>query len=163
MPSMARLAAAALALRAPIKWIEDRHENFLSTQQERDSALGHGDRGRPARPASWACAEPSPTRPAPICRGGWCCPGSPPLRCRGPYVIPSFHLDVAVAFNHTRCRPRRCAAPDVPQAAVVMERLMDRVAHELKLDRAEVRRRNFIKPAQMAVQSRHHFSAMAVR
>src|SRR6202030_4471339 len=36
-----------------------------------------------------------------------------------------------------------------PQAAVVMERLMDRVAHELKLDRAEVRRRNFIKPAQM--------------
>src|SRR5258708_15925881 len=30
------LAAAALALRAPIKWIEDRHENFLSTQQERD-------------------------------------------------------------------------------------------------------------------------------
>ena len=26
---------------------------------------------------------------------------------------------------------------------------MDRVAHELKLDRAEVRRRNFIKPSQM--------------
>jgi carbon-monoxide dehydrogenase large subunit len=36
-----------------------------------------------------------------------------------------------------------------PQAAVVMERLMDRVAHEMKLDRAEVRRRNFIVPAQM--------------
>ena len=30
------LAAAALALRAPLKWIEDRQENFLSTQQERD-------------------------------------------------------------------------------------------------------------------------------
>ena len=30
-----------------------------------------------------------------------------------------------------------------------MERLMDRVARELKLDRAEVRRRNFIQPEQM--------------
>src|ERR1700752_3810504 len=33
------LAAAALALRTPIKWVEDRHENFLSTQQERDQHL----------------------------------------------------------------------------------------------------------------------------
>src|SRR5262249_34862689 len=30
------LAAAALSLHRPIKWIEDRRENFLSTQQERD-------------------------------------------------------------------------------------------------------------------------------
>jgi carbon-monoxide dehydrogenase large subunit len=33
-----------------------------------------------------------------------------------------------------------------------MERLMDRVARELKLDRAEVRRRNFIQPQQMPYQ-----------
>jgi len=33
-----------------------------------------------------------------------------------------------------------------------MERLMDRVARELKLDRAEVRRRNFIQPEQMPYQ-----------
>jgi carbon-monoxide dehydrogenase large subunit len=66
----------------------------------------------------------------------------------GPYVIPSFHLDVAVAFtNKVPTSPVRGAGR--PQAAVVMERLMDRVAHELKLDRAEVRRRNFIKPEQM--------------
>src|SRR5262245_65617058 len=30
------LAAAALAMRRPIQCIEDRHENFLSPQQERD-------------------------------------------------------------------------------------------------------------------------------
>jgi len=36
-----------------------------------------------------------------------------------------------------------------PQAAFAMERLMDRVAHELGLDRAEVRRRNLIPPEKM--------------
>ena len=36
-----------------------------------------------------------------------------------------------------------------PQAAFVMERLIDRVARELQLDRAEVRRRNLIPPDKM--------------
>jgi carbon-monoxide dehydrogenase large subunit len=36
-----------------------------------------------------------------------------------------------------------------PQAAFAMERLMDRVARELKLDRAELRRRNLIPPEKM--------------
>ena len=36
-----------------------------------------------------------------------------------------------------------------PQAVFAMERLLDRVARELKLDRAEVRRRNLIQPEQM--------------
>jgi carbon-monoxide dehydrogenase large subunit len=36
-----------------------------------------------------------------------------------------------------------------PQAVFAMERLLDRVARELRLDRAEVRRRNFIRPEQM--------------
>jgi len=36
-----------------------------------------------------------------------------------------------------------------PQAVFAMERLMDRVARELELDRAELRRRNMIAPEQM--------------
>jgi len=36
-----------------------------------------------------------------------------------------------------------------PQAVFAMERLLDRIARELKLDRAEVRRRNMIQPEQM--------------
>ena len=141
------LAAAALKLRAPIKWIEDRRENFLSTQQERDQhwdveiavdreARILGVRGTLTHEAGaympWGVVLP------------WIAATSVP----GPYVIPSFHLDVSVAFtNKVPTSPVRGAGR--PQAAVVMERLMDRVAHELKLDRAEVRRRNFIKPEQM--------------
>jgi carbon-monoxide dehydrogenase large subunit len=36
-----------------------------------------------------------------------------------------------------------------PQAVFAMERLLDRVARELSLDRAEIRRRNMIRPEQM--------------
>src|SRR5260370_22648786 len=36
-----------------------------------------------------------------------------------------------------------------PQAAFAMERLMDRLAHELNLDRAELRARNLIPPEKM--------------
>ncbi len=141
------LAATALALKRPVKWIEDRRENFLSTQQERDQHWGMeiavddearilGVRGRLTHEAGaympWGVVLP------------WIAATSVP----GPYVIPSFHLDVAVAFtNKVPTSPVRGAGR--PQAAVVMERLMDRVARELNLDRAEVRRRNFIRPEQM--------------
>jgi carbon-monoxide dehydrogenase large subunit len=141
------IAAAALQLRRPVKWIEDRRENFLSTQQERDQywdveiavdrdARILGVRGSLVHDAGaympWGVVLP------------WIAATSVP----GPYVIPSFRLDVSVAFtNKVPTSPVRGAGR--PEAAVVMERLMDRVAREMKLDRAEVRRRNFIAPSQM--------------
>ena len=141
------LAAAALALRRPVKWIEDRRENFLSTQQERDQywdmeiavdrdAKILGVRGTLVHDAGaympWGVVLP------------WIAATSVP----GPYVIPAFKLDVSVVFtNKVPTSPVRGAGR--PEAAVTMERLMDCVAREMKLDRAEVRRRNFIKPEQM--------------
>jgi aerobic carbon-monoxide dehydrogenase large subunit len=141
------LAAAALKLRAPIKWIEDRRENFLSTQQERDQhwdmEIAVDDEARILGVRGMLTHEAGAYMPWGVVLP-WIAATSVP----GPYVIPSFHLDVAVAFtNKVPTSPVRGAGR--PQAAVVMERLMDRVAHELKLDRAEVRRRNFIKPEQM--------------
>ena len=64
----------------------------------------------------------------------------------GPYMVPALDMDVMVAAtNKTPVSSVRGAG--YPQAAFAMERLMDRVARELKLDRAEVRRRNLI-PAE---------------
>jgi len=141
------IVAAALSLRCPIKWIEDRHENFLSTQQERDQywdveiavdddARILGVRGKLIHDAGaympWGVVLP------------WIAATS----VSGPYVIPNFRLDVSVAFtNKVPTSPVRGAGR--PEAAVVMERLMDRVAREMKLDRADARRRNFITPDQM--------------
>ena len=141
------LAATAMLLRRPVKWIEDRHENFLSTQQERDQywdleiavdkdAKILGIRGKLIHDSGaympWGVVLP------------WITASTVP----GPYVLPTYKIDVhCVLTNKVPTSPVRGAGR--PEAVVVMERLVDRVARELKLDRAEVRRRNFIQPSQM--------------
>jgi carbon-monoxide dehydrogenase large subunit len=66
----------------------------------------------------------------------------------GPYLLPALAMEVAVAAtNKTPVSSVRGAG--YPQAAFAMERLMDRVARELKLERAELRRRNLIPPEKM--------------
>jgi carbon-monoxide dehydrogenase large subunit len=66
----------------------------------------------------------------------------------GPYVVPSYRLEtIVVLTNKVPTTPVRGAGR--PQAVFAMERMLDRVARELQIDRAELRRRNFIKPEQM--------------
>jgi carbon-monoxide dehydrogenase large subunit len=141
------IPAAALKLRRPVKWTEDRREHFLCATQERDQywnvsiAVDHdgkilGVRGTLLHDTGafvpWGIIMPyiaAATMP-------------------GPYVIPSYALDVRVVLtNKVATTPVRGAGR--PQAVFAMERLMDRVARELKLDPAEVRFRNFIQPQQM--------------
>src|SRR6185312_1251781 len=66
----------------------------------------------------------------------------------GPYVVPGLMVEVTIAMsNKTPVSSVRGAG--YPQAAFAMERLLDLVARELKLDRAEVRRRNLIPADKM--------------
>jgi len=63
----------------------------------------------------------------------------------GPYKIPNYRCEFRAVFtNKTIVSPYRGAGR--PHGVFVMERLMDRVARELGIDRMEVRRRNFIQP-----------------
>ena len=66
----------------------------------------------------------------------------------GPYVVPGLSVEVTIAMtNKTPVSSVRGAG--YPQAAFAMERLLDLVAREMKLDRAEVRRRNLIPASKM--------------
>src|SRR5580704_16725536 len=146
-PEEAVIPAVALKLGRPVKWIEDRREHFLSATQERDqywkmeiavNAEGKvfGVRGRMVHDSGafvpWGIIMP------------YIAASTVP----GPYVIPAYDLETQVVFtNKVPTTPVRGAGR--PQAVFAMERLMDRVARELKLDRAEVRRRNLIRPEQM--------------
>ena len=146
-PEYVNVSVAAMALKRPVKWIEDRRENFLATHQERDQywdmeiavdadAKILGVRGQLIHETGayvpWGIVLP------------WITATTVP----GPYVIPNFKLDVLSVFtNKIQTTPVRGAGR--PEAVVTMERLMDRVARELELDPAEVRRRNFIRPEQM--------------
>src|ERR1700722_17210381 len=66
----------------------------------------------------------------------------------GPYRVPHYRLDMTVVLtNKVATTPVRGAGR--PQGVFVMERLRDRAARELRLDRAELRRRNLIEPREM--------------
>ena len=146
-PEDAVVAHAARALGRPVKFIEDRREHFLCATQERDQywnveiAVDNdgnilGVRGDMLHDTGafvpWGIIMPyiaGATMP-------------------GPYVVPAYHLACTVAFtNKVATTPVRGAGR--PQAVFAMERLMDRVARELRLDPADLRRRNYIRPEQM--------------
>ena len=64
------------------------------------------------------------------------------------YDIPAVAVFNSAVFTNTPPTiPYRGAGR--PEAVYIMERLIDKAAHEMKLDRAEIRKKNFIKPAAM--------------
>jgi carbon-monoxide dehydrogenase large subunit len=138
---------AALIAGRPVKWIEDRREHFISTTQERDQYWE-------VEIAVDAEARILGVRGSFIHDHG-------AYTARGvnlghnsaetvtlPYEVPAYKMTVRLALtNKVPVTPVRGAGH--PQGTFVMERLLDRVARELKLDRAEVRRRNLIPAARM--------------
>lgn len=141
------IPAAAMKLRRPVKWQEDRREHFLSATQERDqlwqvaiavSADGTilGLRGK-----MWH--ETGAYLP-----WGIIVPYIAATTFPGPYVVPAYKIEATVVLTN-RVPTTVVRGAGRPQAVFAMERLMDRVARELKLDRAAVRARNLISPEQM--------------
>jgi carbon-monoxide dehydrogenase large subunit len=146
-PEYPCVAACAHMVGRPVKWIEDRRENFLCTHQERDQFWDLelaadrdgkilGLRGRLVHDTGayvpWGLVLP------------WIAATTVP----GPYVIPNFKIEVnAVYTNKISTTPVRGAGR--PQGVFAMEQMMDRLAEALGIGRAEVRRRNFIRPEQM--------------
>ncbi|HZR69848.1 MAG TPA: molybdopterin cofactor-binding domain-containing protein, partial [Burkholderiales bacterium] len=69
------------------------------------------------------------------------------------YEVPAYAMSVKVALtNKVPVTPVRGAGH--PQGTFAIERLLDRVARELGLDRAEVRRRNLIGPEKMPYETK---------
>src|SRR6266446_6085896 len=66
----------------------------------------------------------------------------------GPYVVPAYRIEATVVLTN-RVPTTVVRGAGRPQAVFAMERLMDRVARELAIDRAELRRRNMIRPEEM--------------
>src|SRR5262249_10570218 len=66
----------------------------------------------------------------------------------GTYVIPAIHVETAAVMTHTMMTgPYRGAGR--PEAAYVIETMVDLAAHRLGIDPAELRRRNMIPAAAM--------------
>jgi carbon-monoxide dehydrogenase large subunit len=141
------IPAAAMKLGRPVTWQEDRREHFLSSTQERDQhwkvAIAVDAQGKILGLRGTMLHDNGAFLP-----WGIIVPFIAATTFPGPYVVPAYSLSATVVLTN-RVPTTVVRGAGRPQAVFAMERLMDRVARELKLDRAEVRRRNMIKPEQM--------------
>ncbi len=146
-PEDVAVALAAYITQRPVKWIEDRREHFVATTQERDQywdvEIAVDDAGK----ILGLRGEIIHDHGAYTARGVNL-PYESAQTVTLAYEIPAYFMNVKLALtNKVPVTPVRGAGQ--PQGVFCMERMLDRVARELKLDRAEVRRRNMITAAQM--------------
>ncbi len=136
----------------PIKWIEDRSEAFVATTHGRD-IIGYIDvaarkdgkvLGLKMRLIADIGAYNMLLTAA--------IPTLTMLMANGTYDIPAIRTTLTEVFtNKTPTDAYRGAGR--PEATYFVERAMDMLARELKMDPAELRRKNFIRPDQFPYQT----------
>ena len=136
----------------PVKWTSDRSESFLCDNQGRDNVtvgelaldangkfLGQRIRTIAAMGAYLSATGANP----PVVNLG---------TLAGVYTTPAICVEVTAVFTHTNpTAPYRGAGR--PEAAYVIERLVDLAAARLGMDPAEIRRINTIAPEAMPFQT----------
>ncbi len=143
-PEHGALMIAAKKLGRPVKWVSSRSEGFLSDSHGRslimagELAMDRDGKFLAAR-YNFVCdmgAYLTPTGTASHVR-------NPAICTTGVYKIPALYANFRVAMTNTApiAAYRGAGRPDI---AYVVERLVDQAAVDLKIDRAELRRRNFI-------------------
>ncbi len=141
-PEEVVLTWATLQLGRPIKWIEDRRENFFATTQERgqvhEAEMALTRDGRILGLRDEFLHDTGAYDPY-----GLTIPLNTQCHALGPYEIPNYSTELRVVFtNKTITTPVRGAGR--PQGVFIVERLLDLAAKELGIDRVEIRKRNFI-------------------
>jgi len=153
-PGYVVATVASLLLGRPVKWIEDRSGNLISTGFARDFHMHgelalKGDRMTGLRVkllsdngAFYADAQPTKFRAGLF------------HIVTGSYDIPAAHVEADGAYTNKapggvayRCSFR------VTEASFMIERLVQTAAYELGVDPAELRRKNFIRPEQFPYTS----------
>jgi carbon-monoxide dehydrogenase large subunit len=154
-PGYVVATAASLLLGHPVKWVEDRSENLISTGFARDyhmrgelavnkdgKFLGLRVKMLSDNGAFYADAQPTKFRAGLF------------HIVTGSYDLPAAHVETDGAYTNKapggvayRCSFR------VTEASYLIERLVESAAVELKMDPAEIRLKNFIQPEQFPYKS----------
>ncbi len=137
----------------PVKWTAERSESFLSDAHGRDHvshaelALDADGRFRGLRVRTLANM------------GAYLSTFAPAVPTylyatllSGPYVIPAIYAEVKAVFTHT-VPVDAVRGAGRPEATYLLERLVDKAANELGIDRVEIRRKNLIQPDQFPYQT----------
>jgi len=140
----AAVAIAAQKLDRPVRWVEDRREDLITTYQARDqvheSAIALRRDGTILGLRDTFIADQGAYTPF-----GLVVPFNTTTTLPGPYHLPNYDAHMRVAYtSKPPIAPYRAAGR--PQGVLVMERLLDLAARALGIDRAEIRFRNMIQP-----------------
>jgi len=148
-PEYACILHAAKALGRPVKWTDERSGSFLSDSQGRAQKI-HAELALDAEGKFLAVRLSGYGNLGAFITG--VAPG--PLSINtgknlaSVYRTPLLSVDIkTVVTNTTHMGAYRGAGR--PEANYYMERLIDRAADEMGIDRLTLRKRNFIKPAQL--------------
>jgi carbon-monoxide dehydrogenase large subunit len=133
-------------LKRPIKWIEDRRENFLATTSERDqihyAEIAVSQDGKIMGVKDVFYHNTGAYDPY-----GMTVPLNTQTHTTGSYLVPNYYTEVRMVFtNKMVVTPVRGAGRTY--GVYTMERLMDAAAKELGMDPVEFRKRNLIQPDQ---------------
>lgn len=134
----------AMQLNCPIKWIEDRNENFVAMTHERaqthEAEMALSKDGKILGIWDRFIHDTGAYDPY-----GLTVPLNSQCTLLSIYHVPNYDSEFTAVFtNKPIVTPYRGAGRQ--HGIFVMERLLDLAARELGLDRAEIRRRNFIPP-----------------
>src|SRR6185369_12093666 len=136
---------AARKLNRPVRWTAERSESFMSDAHGRDTVMRarlaldkegnflalhvHNTANMGAYLSTFATAVPTYLSATLLA---------------GPYKTPAIYAEVHAVFTHTVPVDAYRGAGR-PEAAYLLERLVEKAAHEMGMDRLEIRRKNFIR------------------
>ena len=148
-PEELLLPWAAMRLNRPLKWTEDRQENFYATTQERgqvhDAEMALTKDGRILGVHDVFLFDTGAYDPY-----GLTIPINSQCTLLGPYDIANYESEFTAVFtNKTIVTPVRGAGRQ--HGVFVSERLLDLAARELGIDRVEIRKRNLLGPEKFPV------------
>ena len=131
-------------LSRPVKWIEDRRENFFATTQERvqihDVEMALDREGHILGICDDFLHDTGAYDPY-----GLTIPLNTQCHAMGSYDVANFQSEIKVVFtNKIIATPIRGAGR--PQGIYIVERMLDIAAKKLGLNPIEIRKRNFISP-----------------
>jgi carbon-monoxide dehydrogenase large subunit len=141
------IPAAAIACRRPVKWTEDRREHMLASAHARhqvhDIELGASRDGTmlALRDRIWVDLGAYNS-------WGIVLPYNTVAHLLGPHRVPALEVECrGVVTNKTPNAPYRGAGR--PETVYAMDRIVDCLARELRMDPAELRRRNYLSAADL--------------
>jgi carbon-monoxide dehydrogenase large subunit len=144
-PEEVLVGLLAIRLGRPVKWVETRREHLLTAvharEQWHEMELAVRDDGTIlGMRADVLCDQGAYTRSL-----GILCPSLTAAGLPGPYRFHNYLCRVRVALSN-KAPAAAYRGAGQPEAVFATERIVDRLAQELGLDPAEVRRANFIRP-----------------